>query len=228
MRQLSDIELQEIRKSILLKEISSAEILMEIYDHYISHLQEFSESEFSEQLFELDQKFSYGYCHALQSKFKKEAKKDIHQTQWKVIRTYFCTSRWLFFAGILVIIFTIATQTRSERETQLMILSPLILLTIASFIFNWKNYIKLKPIKKAFKGNGISIQSSLALPISERMYLPVLLIYTLNFSLSRLFELNIPYDQVQAPLATLLTAGLILYFLSLMEVWKIKSKTALV
>lgn len=228
MRELSEIELQEIRNSILRKEISSAEILMEIYDHYISHLQEFSESEFSEQLFELDQKFSYGYCHALQTKFKKEAKKDIHQTQWKVIRSYFCTSRWLFFAGILVIIFTIATQTRSERETQLLILSPLILLTIASFIFNWKNYVKLMPIKKAFKGSTIPIQSSLALPISERMYLPVLLIYTLNFFLSRLFELNIPYNQIQAPLATLLTAGLILYFLSLMEVWKIKSKTALV
>ncbi|WP_297337767.1 hypothetical protein [Algoriphagus sp.] len=226
MRQLTDPELQEIRKSILRKEISSAEILMEIYDHYISHLEEYSLSEFSNQLFELDQKFTYGYCHALQANFKTEAKKDIYQTQWKVIRSYFCTSRWLFLAGVLVIIFLIATQSRSERETQLLVLSPLVLLTITSFIFHWKNYVKLKPIKKAFRGNGIPIQSSLALPISERMHLPVLLIYTANFFLSRLFELPIPYDQIQAPLATLLTAGLILYFLSLMEVWKIKSKTA--
>lgn len=226
MRQLTDPELQEIRKSILRKEISSAEILMEIYDHYISHLEEYSLSEFSNQLFELDQKFTYGYCHALQANFKTEAKKDIYQTQWKVIRSYFCTSRWLFLAGVLVIIFLIATQSRSERETQLLVLSPLVLLTITSFIFHWKNYVKLKPIKKAFRGNGIPIQSSLALPISERMHLPVLLIYTANFFLFRLFELPTPYDQIQAPLATLLTAGLILYFLSLMEVWKIKSKTA--
>jgi len=42
-RQLTVIELQEIRKAIMRKEISSAEILMEVYVHYISHLKEFSE-----------------------------------------------------------------------------------------------------------------------------------------------------------------------------------------
>ena len=114
MRQLTEIELQEIRRSIMRKEISSAEILMEIYDHFISHLQEFPEEKFNEQLFELDQKFTYGYCHALQAKFIKEAKEDIHRTQWMVIRKYFCASRWLYLAGIMALVFYVALQSKSE------------------------------------------------------------------------------------------------------------------
>jgi len=41
MRYLTAIEFQSIKCAIVRKEISSAEILMEVYDHYVSHLQEF-------------------------------------------------------------------------------------------------------------------------------------------------------------------------------------------
>lgn len=90
MRQLTDIELQEIRNTILQKEISSAEILMEVYDHYISHLQEFPIEEFNDQLFELEEKFTYAYCHALQAKFNKEIRKELSSLHWQVFKRYFC------------------------------------------------------------------------------------------------------------------------------------------
>ncbi|WP_041779162.1 hypothetical protein [Belliella baltica] len=227
MRKLTEIELQEIRRSIMRKEISSAEILMEIYDHYISHLQEFSEAEFHEQLFELDQKFTYGYCHALQYKFNKKAKEDIHQTQWMVIRKYFCTSRWFYLAGIMALVFYVATQARSEKELGVLLLSPMILLLLANIAFGYQNFRKLRPIKKTFKNIGIPINSSLALPITERMYFPILMaqlfVYVpkLIFSQIDLF----PYLPAGAAMITIL---LTLYTVSLLEVWKIKSKTALV
>lgn len=226
-RVLSASELTEVQKSIMRKEISSAEILMEIYDHYISHLQEFSEEQFSRELFELDQKFTYGYCHALQSKFNKEAKADIAKTQWMVIQKYFCASRWLFLAGILVLVFYVSTQARTKEELGILLLSPLILLVFANFAFDYQNFKKLRPIKKTFKGIGIPIYSSLARPISERMYLPVLLAQVLVY-LPKIVFPNLELAPFLSALAGMITVLLTLYAISLLEVWKIKSKTALV
>ncbi|GAB2615796.1 hypothetical protein [Belliella aquatica] len=227
MRQLTEIELQEIRRSTMRKEIFSAEILMEIYDHYISHLQEFSESQFHEQLFELDQKFTYGYCHALQAKFNKEAKEDIYQTQWMVIRKYFCTSRWLYLAGIMALAFYVATQARTEEELRVLLLSPMILLLIANIGFGYQNFKKLRPVKKAFKDNGIPIRSSLALPISERMYFPILMVQFFVY-IPKLIFTNLDISPYLAAGAGIFTVLLTLYVISMIEVWKIKSKTALV
>jgi hypothetical protein len=52
MRQLTDIELQEIRESIKKKVLYSAEIILKIYDHYVSHLQNYSADQFKEKLTE--------------------------------------------------------------------------------------------------------------------------------------------------------------------------------
>ncbi|MCH7408258.1 hypothetical protein MM239_02535 [Belliella sp. DSM 111904] len=227
MRQLTEIELQEIRRSIMRKEISSAEILMEIYDHYFSHLQKFSEAEFHDQLVELDQKFTYGYCHALQFRFNKKAKEDIHQTQWMVVRKYFCTSRWLYLAGILVLVFYVATQAKTEKELGILLLSPMMLLLLANMAFGYQNIKKLRPIKKTFKGIGIPINSSLALPITERMYFPILMAQIFVYVPKLIFsQIDLPpfLPAVSAAITVLLT----LYAVSLLEVLKIKSKTALI
>lgn len=227
MRELTEIELQEIRRRIMRKEIFSAEILMEIYDHYISHLQEFPEENFNEQLFELDQKFTYGYCHSLQYKFNKKAKENIHQTQWMVIRKYFCSSRWFYLAGIIALTFYVATQARTEEELKVLLLSPMILLLIANIGFGYQNFKKLRPVKKAFKDNGIPIRSSLALPISERMYYPILMVQFFVY-LPKLIFTNLDLSPYLAVGSGIFTVLLTLYTISLIEVWKIKSKTALV
>lgn len=227
MRKLSDEELKHVRMSIFHKEISSAEILMEVYDHFISHLQEFPMEEFNNQLFELEQKFTYGYCHALQSKFNKSAKAEIGKIQWQVIRQYFCTSRWIFAAGILAVIFYIASNTRSHQELGLLFLSPLILLTVMLLLFNWRVYKKMRPIKKTFKGMGIPIQSSLATPLSERFYLPVLFGQTV-LGLPKIISVEFQYDHLLPAISAVVTAILTLYLLSLLEAWKIKSKTTLI
>jgi hypothetical protein len=226
MRKLSEQELKEIQQAIFHKEISSAEVLAEIYDHYVSHLQRFTEEEFVSQLWELDQKFTYAYCHALQYKFNKSVRQDISKTQWKVLQTYFCTSRWIYAAGILVVLYYIANQTQSEKEVGILMLSPLILLAIIWFVFNWRVAQKIRPIKRTFKGIPIPINSSAATPFSERIYLPVLLAQVLIY-FPRLFDFGIDINPVLPGIAAVITAVLTLYMLSLLETWKIKSKTAL-
>jgi len=226
MRTLSEQELKEIQRAIFHKEISSAEVLAEIYDHYVSHLQEFSEEKFGSQLFELEQKFTFAYCHALQSKFKKSVREDISKIQWRVLKSYFCTSRWIYAAGILAIIFFVANQAKSQEEIGILLLSPLILLTSIYVIFNWRVAKKIRPIKSIFKEMGIPITSSASMPISERIYLPVMLAQVLIYS-PKLFSIELPFLDLVPGIAAVITALLILYILSLLEVWKIKSKTAL-
>ena len=227
MRQLNQLELKEIQRSIFHKEISSAEVLAEIYDHYVSHLQEFPESEFGTQLLELEQKFTQAYCHSIQAKFNKSVREDISKTQWQVLRKYFCTSRWIYAAGILAVLYYIANQTQSEKEVGILILSPLILLTMIWFAFNWRVAQKIRPIKRTFKGMAIPINSSAATPFSERIYLPVLLAQVLIY-FPRLFDFGIDVNPVLPGIAAVITAVLTLYMLSLLEAWKIKSKTSLI
>ena len=226
MRQLNQLELKEIQRSIFHKEISSAEVLAEIYDHYVSHLQEFPESEFGSQLLDLEQKFTQSYCHSIQAKFNKSVREDISKTQWWVLKSYFCTSRWIYAVGILAVIFYVATQTKSQQEIGLLLLSPLILLTLMYIIFNWRVAKKIRPIKSTFKEMGIPITSSVSIPISERLYLPVLLAQVLIY-FPRLFDFGIDFNPILPGIAAVITAVMTLYMLSLLEVWKIKSKTAL-
>jgi hypothetical protein len=226
-RILSPEELNRIQKAIAFKDLTSAEILMEVYDHYLSHLQGFSEEEFSQELFELEQKFTYGYCHALQATLNKNAKSDIGKTQWMVIKKYFCASRWLFLVGILVIVFYVSTNARGKEELAILLLSPLILLVIGNIAFSYQNFKKLKPIKRTFKGIGFPIYSSLARPISERMYLPVLMAQVIVFVPKIAFP-DLGYPPFLSAVAGIITVLLTLYTISLLEVWKIKSKTALI
>ena len=226
MRQLNQLELKEIQRSIFHKEISSAEVLAEIYDHYVSHLQEFPESEFGSQLLDLEQKFTQSYCHTIQAKFNKSVREDISKTQWWVLKSYFCTSRWIYAVGILAVICYVATQTKSQQEIGLLLLSPLILLTLMYIIFNWRVAKKIRPIKSIFKEMGIPITSSVSRPISERLYLPVLLAQVLIY-FPRLFSFDLDLGSLLPGIAAVITSLLTLYMLSLLEVWKIKSKTAL-
>ncbi|GHB34467.1 hypothetical protein [Mongoliitalea lutea] len=224
MRQLTDIELQEIRKAIMRKEISSAEILMEVYDHYISHLQEFPKEEFNEQLFELEQKFTYAYCHALQAKFHKNI--DIGKAQWMVIKKYFCTSRILFLAGILAVVNFVATQARTEQEIKFLLMSPLALLFMMHLALGYQWLKRILPIKKSFKGNGVPIKSSLMTPLSMRLLWPLLLANLIFYP--KIVLENFDSESILPAAAVMTTVLLLFYAISLMEVWKIKSKSALV
>jgi len=224
MRKLSDTENRQIITSITGKVISSAEILMEIYDHYVSHLKEVPEEKFNEQLTELDKKFTYSYCHDIEFKFNQNVKEDISKTQWKVIKKYFCTSRCIYLVGFLALVFFVSTQAQSEREVRLLLLSPFILLLVLmSLALGYQWIRRILPIKKLFKENGVPINSSFAMPFSMHLYIPIMLL-----NVPKLFFDNYYLESISPAVVTIITVLFILYAISLMEVLKIKSKTVLI
>jgi hypothetical protein len=226
MRQLTEIELQEVRKVILQKEISSAEILMEVYDHYISHLQEFPIEEFNDQLFELEEKFTFAYCHALQAKFNKEIRKELSSLHWQVLKKYFCFSKILYVIIFSFIAFQMSRFVTDQNEMAILMLSPLLILAGAHIFFLIKSHFKIKAIKKDFNTAG-PFQSSLSYPFSEKLYLPVMLAYCIMWSAEWIFNSN-PIANLAPSIAAIIFIILSIYVLTLLEVWQIKTKTALI
>jgi hypothetical protein len=226
MRQLTEIELQEVRKVILQKEISSAEILMEVYDHYISHLQEFPIEEFNDQLFELEEKFTFAYCHALQAKFNKEIRKELSSLHWQVLKKYFCFSKILYVIIFSFLAFQMSRFVTNQKEIALLVLSPLLILAGAHIFFLIKSHFRIKAIKKNFNIAG-SLQSSLFYPFSEKLYLPVMLAYGIMWSAEWIFNSN-PIANLAPSIAAIIFIILSIYVLTLLEVWQIKTKTALI
>lgn len=209
------------------KEISSAEILMEVYDHFLSHLQEFPEQEFHPQLFELDEKFTYAYSHALQAKFKKSAYEDISKTQWNVIRSYFCTGRWAYLLGLIAVAIYLSTYFQSPVELKMILFLPFLLLFGFQLVYGYQNFKRMKPIRHNFKGIGIPIQSSLAGFFENRASFPLTLIYGF-ISFPVLILKWDPLESIGPQIAAIFAVLVTLYAVSLIEVWQIKSKTGLV
>ncbi|MCR9013409.1 hypothetical protein [Aquiflexum gelatinilyticum] len=225
MRNLTDIEYQAIKSAIVRKEISSAEILMEVYDHYVSHLQEYGEVDFDDQLAELEEKFTYGYCHALQAKFNKEIRKEIGVLQWEVVKKNFCLSRILYVLGFMMIAFYLGSNVKNEKEGAIMMVAPLLILSVFHIYFLVKSSSRIKKIKENMS-QASSLQSSLFYPFSERMYLPVIMAYSIVWFADLIFDVQV-LSNIAPQIAATFSILLFIYVISLMEVWKIKSKTSL-
>lgn len=225
MRNLTDIEYQGIKSAIVRKEISSAEILMEVYDHYVSHLQEFGEGDFDDRLAELEEKFTYGYCHALQANLQKNLRKDIAKSQWQIIKNYFCISKLIYSLGLLLILFTVSINLNSEEQYFLMMYVPIILLAIFSIfvLFNWRKRTRIA--KSIFSEQKDIIKSYLSEVIVLRITLPILILNGL-LQIPKIFMdiHNIPFLFLPQ-ISLVLTIILMFYGISLFEVWKIKSKS---
>jgi hypothetical protein len=224
-RDLTEIEQLAIRKAIMAKGLSSAEILMEVYDHYVSHLQEFKEVDFDDQLAELEEKFTHGYCHALQAQFNKGVRKEIGKIHWQVIQRNFCLSRFIYMLGLMMIAFFLGSNLKNEKEGAIMMVAPLLILLIFHIYFLFKSSMRIKKIKKTFNQTS-NLQSSLFLPLSERMYLPTILGYSIVWFSDLIFNVKL-FSGLAPQISAMLSILLFIYVVSLMEVWKIKSQTSL-
>lgn len=227
MRELSEIELQQIRKAISAKGLSSAEILMEIYDHYVSHLQEFETEDFDSELAALEEKFTYGYCHALQANLRKSLNTEISRNQWKIIKSYFCFSRLVYSLGILFILMTVSMNLKSNDQHLMMVYMPLGLLAGFSLIVLLKWRKNLKIAKDIFIEQRDSIKSVTLEIMVLRIILPISSLNAI-ITIPKTFLATHGLSFALLPQISLfLTMALLLYGISLFEVWKIKSKSLL-
>ena len=226
MRKLSEQELDQIKKALSAKELTSAEILIEIYDHYVSHLEGFESSKFEEELFEMEQKFSYSYCHALQAKFNSEIRKDLGKLHWKIFRRNFQLPRIIYILGVIACAFYLSQHIGNEKQASMLMVSPLLILTAFNIYYLTRSNLRTKQIKRLINQKK-PIQSSLYYPISKRIYLPVMVIYPSLWISDLMFDIQVT-SNLAPQIASTFSTLLFIYVASLVEIWKIKSKTALI
>lgn len=230
MRTLSSEELNLVQKAIIRKEIAVLELLAEVYDHYLSHLEQFPEAEFTKELRGLEEKWTHSYCDKLQQEFRKGANKSIRNLQWNLLRSYFSWPRISVTSiGILGLVLLVNSV---EPKTYLgtVIFPILILLLGLDFLIIFKARKKFKSLRSIFnfKSMGMWVVSVEASSLGLIVSLPLQFIGGF-IQLPRIFEAtdfyNNPYYLI---LITIFSFFLILHSLTSYEAWKIKSKTALI
>jgi hypothetical protein len=166
-RKLNQVGLNQIQKAIAVKDLSSAEILMEVYDHYVSHLESKSVEEFKVELFELEQKFTYGYCHALQGKLFKSAKKEIFGLQWSLFKSYFSWPRIVLTAAFLILSLFVWSYL-GEKTRMITLFIPFALSSILTIGIVINSFRKVGRVRKYIKSTQ-KIESTFAIWIFQPM-----------------------------------------------------------
>lgn len=230
MRKLSEEELKLVQTAIKAKEISVIEILAEIYDHYISHLEGFPEEEFKSELANLDSKWTNLYCLRLQDEFIKTSDRSLKALHWKLIKGYFSWPKiisTILFFGVLYGLSLWITPKVFAFST---IIPAIILFHVFNFSLFYSSRKKYKLLRKTFNLDSrrfdlnYAESNSLSAAIGTILALPNIIIYG-----PKAFE---SVDLGISPNLILLFFAFIAFLISIIsfsayEVWKIKSKTAL-
>ena len=228
MRKLSEQELKLVQMAISEKGINSAELLMEVYDHFLSHLESFPEEQFEVQLNSLNLKWSRGYCAKLQDNLRKNLNKTVRKIQWNLIKSYFSWPK--FFITLLLIggITLLINLLTSKLQLAILFSVPLIYLTGFLAIVLFRTHQKLKPIKSTFKDSGLKINSLYSSYFITYLTLPFHF-YNICLNVPRILKVD---QLVSDELVNYLSIGfcfiMYIHAISVYEAWKIKSKTALI
>jgi hypothetical protein len=230
MRTLSEQELKLVQTDIIAKEISVMEILAEVYDHYISHLEGFSEKDFENELSKLDSKWTNLYCLSLQDEFIKTSDRSLKALHWKLIKSYFTwpkiISTILFFGALYGLSLWITPKVFAFST-----IIPAILLfhifNFSLFYSSRKKYVSLRKIfnlgSRKFDLNYAET-NSLCVALATLLALPNIIIYGPKAIESA--NLGISTNLILLFLSFIAFLMSIISF-SAYEAWKIKTKTAL-
>lgn len=229
MRKLSEEKLKLVQTAIKAKEISVIEILAEIYDHYISHLEGFSEEEFESELANLESKWTYTYCRTLQNDFSKSINKSIRGLQWKLVKSYFTWPKFLALVLFFLVLFSLSTLLTAKIFALSFILPILIITQFFDFYLIYLSRKKFKRLRSIFnfKTTGLFLSSAQTNSISVSIGTSVSILNLFLIS-PRIFDFD--YELTNSLLLLILV--FFAFFISIIafsayEAWKIKSKTAL-
>jgi hypothetical protein len=227
-RILSRVELAVVQKSIIRKEISATELLAEIYDHYVTHLETLRASDFHAQLAILDEKWNQDYCKQLQRDLQNSINKSIRTVQWRLAKSYFTWPKMAFTLAFLILISYCIVTSAWQLQVILFIL-PLLFLISLGVTLHVRSCRKNKEIKKLFnfRNSGIFILSFQSSNFLNYIQFPfhsfLLLLLT-----SRVWELqSVLPEYVFHAICIVVGFYLVLHSVAILEAWKIKSKTAL-
>lgn len=230
MRKLSEEELKLVQDAIKAKEISVIEILAEVYDHYISHLEGLPESEFKSELAKLESTWTDDNCKRIVKEFNSNTISSIRSLQWRIIKIYFSWPKFMITALLFLAAYLFTTFLPTKYLLLGVILPILGFLLGFAFLMTYRSRRKFKGLRSIFnfRTTGTYIASG------ETSYLFSHSIFPINLlNCFILAPKNLGFiDDFSSPWMTLIillfSFFLFLHTLTIHEAWKIKSKTALI
>jgi hypothetical protein len=229
MRKLSEQELKLVQLAIISKDLTVMEVIAEIYDHYITHLEGFSEEEFKSELVKLESIWIYPYCRDLQGQFSDSVNKSIRSLQWKITKSYFTWPR-LMVTLVLFLTAYLSSIFIPSKIFFLGIIAPiLIFLLVFGLLMTYRSKRKFNYLKQIFnfRTTGSLLISGESSYMFSHAIFPIQL---LNLFILAPKNLGI-IDDFSSPWMTFIflffSFFLFLHTLTIHEAWKIKSKTAL-
>jgi hypothetical protein len=229
MRHLTEEELKLVQTAIIAKDLTVLEVIAEIYDHYITHLEGFSEEEFKSELAKLESIWIYPYCRDLQSELSNNVNKSIRSLQWKLIKSYFTWPKILSTATFFGFLYVLS-QMLSAKVFVFSSILPFLIITqvfhIHLLILARKKQSNLRSIFN-FKSTGRILSSAETNGLSVAVATPLSLLNLFLLS-PRILDFELGISTTSFLFILVLFSFLIsLISFSAYEAWKIKSKTAL-
>ncbi len=229
MRKLSEEELKLVQTAIIAKEISVIEILAEIYDHYISHLEGFSEEEFKSELEKLEAIWTYEYCKKIVKEFNSNTISSIQSLQWKLIKTYFSWPKFLITAFGFLCIYFFVNFLPSNYFLLGVVVPVLVFLIGFSLVMYYRSTRKYKKLKSIFNfsSTGTFISSGETSYLFTHSIFPINLFSCLIIGPKNLGIIDDFSNPWMSLIILLFSFLLFLHTLTINEAWKTKTKTAL-
>jgi hypothetical protein len=227
MRKLSEQELKLVQQAIIKKHMTSAELLMEVYDHFISHLERFPIEDFEKELTELNKKWTCTYCETLEKELFKNTNKSIRITQWRLIKTHFSWPKMVFTFSLLIAITLLTNSLEGKMQRLVLVMPPLFFLLGFMVFVGAASWLRIRRIKQLFNASGLKIDSTYSQYFVTYLLLPFSIINLGIYSPNQLVSYDFLPDYLSNFSVVSFSFFLYIYSISAYEAWKIKSKTAL-
>ena len=226
MRKLEEKELEKVQWTVSQKDISVVELLAEIYDHYVSHLEKFSAEEFEIELNALEMKFTSKYCKKLEQNLLHTSRKEMFRLAWQQVILLFTWPKALLSLA-LVLAIIIFWPLLDKNHHMLALITLLGATLVFHSIIWWHSHRKIKIFKNFYKGDNLLISVHIS-SMMNTIFLPTS-IFSLLVTSPKILGF---YNIVDTPYFFLISMAFFLILgllnIGIFQVWKIKSKTALI
>ncbi|MBC6366607.1 hypothetical protein [Algoriphagus sp. AK58] len=228
MRKLTEQELKLVQQTMIKKHITSAELLMEIYDHYISHLERFSAEDFDKELIELNKHWTCIYCETLEKELFKNINKSIRRSQWGLIKSFFSWPKLVFTFFLITTITLLANSLEAKLQRMLLVMPPLFFLLALIVFVGATSLLRIRRIKRLFNAIELKIDSTYSRYFVTYLFLPISFFNLGIYTPKLLGTDNFLPEYLSNFSVVSFSFFLYIYSISAYEAWKIKSKTALI
>jgi hypothetical protein len=149
-RSLINPELTAVQEKIATKELAVLEVLAEVYDHFVSHLELQKEEDFWSELSMRSKKWNNAHCQSIQEKFLKTTHQSGNRRQLQVFNKFLTYPPYIFILIGLVLLLVLASSLGTKTFIQGIIIPMLLGMVLVDLARSYQVRRQFKILKELF------------------------------------------------------------------------------